>query len=275
MLSYLFSWLGWRRDTRNSLGRVYGWKRDIITTSSKVLYHQFLIPGHQTAIQNVNLRPLMPPVYDQGKLGSCTANALACCYQYDQIKQKEPNPFMPSRLFIYYNERRCEGHVSTDSGAEIKDGVETLSTIGVCDEIMWTYDISKFAEEPPETCYTSALNHLCSSYRKIDQTQQQIKQALIEGYPVVCGIMVYESFEGKTVEQTGNVPLPNLTSEKLLGGHAITLVSFDDTTSTFGFRNSWGEGWGDKGYGTLPYSYVLDTGLASDFWILIQVKDQQ
>lgn len=274
MFSYIFNWLGWKNNSLR-VERVYGWKRDTTSTRNNILYHQFLIPSHQSAIQSVNLRSMMPPVYDQGKLGSCSANALACCYEFDQMKQKEPNPFCPSRLFIYYNERRCEGHVNTDSGAELKDGVECLANIGVCEESSWQYDVTKFTEEPPSSCYTTALNHLCTSYRKIEQSQQQIKQALIEGYPVVCGIMVYEGFESQNVSQTGNVPLPNTSTEKLLGGHAVVLTSFNDSTGTFGFRNSWGEGWGDKGYGTLPYSYILDQNLAGDFWILIQVKDQQ
>ena len=53
-----------------------------------------------------------PPVYDQGQLGSCTANAISGAIEFDQMKQGI-TAFMPSRLFIYYNERVIEGTVST------------------------------------------------------------------------------------------------------------------------------------------------------------------
>jgi C1A family cysteine protease len=92
---------------------------------------------------SVDLRGKMPPVYDQGALGSCTGNALACAFEYD-----DKNIFQPSRLFIYYNERNIEGTVSSDSGALISDGIKSLETYGVCPETLGPYDISKFADKP-------------------------------------------------------------------------------------------------------------------------------
>jgi C1A family cysteine protease len=271
MISYLFSLF--QSSNKSKSVRTYGWRRDQMDPEKTLPHMLFVIPSHQKAIQNVDLKSLLPPVYDQGKLGSCSANALACCYQYDQIKQKEPTNFCPSRLFIYYNERKQEGHVDTDSGAELKDGVETLSSIGVCEETLWPYEISRFNQEPPNTCYDFAKTHRCSSYRKLEQNMQQIKQALIEGYPIACGIMVYESFESDRVSASGYVPMPNQNNEKLLGGHAIVLSSFDDQYGFFGFRNSWGESWGNKGYGYLPYEYIMNPELSGDFWILTQVND--
>ena len=64
----------------------------------------------------VDLTPHCPPVYDQGQLGSCTANAIAAAIEFDRMRQNLQD-FTPSRLFIYYNERAMEGSVATDSGA--------------------------------------------------------------------------------------------------------------------------------------------------------------
>jgi C1A family cysteine protease len=223
-------------------------------------------------IKHVDLRDECPAIYDQGHLGSCTANALAFCYQYDEQHQKEPSQFIPSRLFIYYNERNMEGHVLDDSGAEIHDGVQVLNTIGVCSETEWVYDISKFTIKPDENCYTNALLHKTSVYKPIQQDLSQLRLALIAGFPVVFGFSVYESFESPDVAKTGNMPIP-LPAEKLLGGHAVAAVGFDDTRQVFIVRNSWGASWGDKGYFYMPYAFITNPDMASDFWTITATHD--
>ena len=99
-----------------------------------------------------------------------------------------------------------------------------------------------------------------------------MKQSIIDGFPFVFGISVYESFESNNVKNTGFVPMPNTSTEKLLGGHAIMAVMFDDDKKVFGCRNSWGPDWGDKGYFYLPYEYILNSNLASDFWIITSIN---
>src|SRR5450759_909977 len=78
---------------------------------------------------SIDLRPQCPPVYDQGQLGSCTANAIAGAIEFDRMKQKLAD-FVPSRLFIYYNERVIEGTVRSDSGAMIRDGIKSVASLG-------------------------------------------------------------------------------------------------------------------------------------------------
>ena len=99
-----------------------------------------------------------------------------------------------------------------------------------------------------------------------------MKQSLLNGYPFVFGFNVYESFESDNVTKTGVVPMPDVNKEKLLGGHAVMAVSFDDNLRVIGCRNSWGDKWGDEGYFYLPYDYILDANLASDFWIITSVE---
>ncbi len=210
--------------------------------------------------------PLMPPVYDQGQLGSCTANALAAALEFDAAKQ-HLKVFAPSRLFIYYNERVMEGTVSSDAGAAIRDGVISVNQSGVCDSSVWPYNIAKFAVKPPVVAYQDAKLFHSVLYQRLQQTLSHLLSALAAGYPFVFGFTVYESFESDAVAQTGIVPMP-LPHEQIMGGHAVLAVGYNYQTQRFIVRNSWGSGWGMAGYFTIPFAYVLSASLAQDLWVI-------
>jgi C1A family cysteine protease len=248
----------------------YGWKKDKVDKNDE--YHNFLVENKLYNIKLVDLRHQCPAVYDQGHLGSCTANAIAGAYHYDEIKQSEPQVFTPSRLFIYYNERKIEGTIDTDSGAEIRDGIKSINDVGVCSEDVWPYDITKFTVCPSDICYTNAKTHHSVEYKRVEQTLDQLKQCLVEGYPFVFGFEVYSSFESPEVASSGNMPIPK-DGEELLGGHAVCAVGFDDNKQVFIVRNSWGEIWGDKGYFYMPYAYITNVNKCSDFWTVRRVMD--
>ena len=227
-------------------------------------------PVLTTLPPSVDLRPLCPKtVYDQGQLGSCTANAIAAAFEFDLTKQELPD-FMPSRLFIYYNERRMEGTIDSDSGAMIRDGIKSVAKQGVCTEDTWPYELDKFTDEPAAECYAAARANLALAYQRVPQTLNQMRGCLAHGFPFVFGFSVYESFESPEVRTTGVVPLPG-AAEALLGGHAVLAVGYDDESARFLVRNSWGPDWGLGGYFTIPYSYLTDRGLASDFWTIAKV----
>lgn len=217
--------------------------------------------------KKVDLTPHCPPVYDQGQLGSCTGNGVAGVLQFDALKESLADTSTPSRLFIYYNERVLEGTVASDSGAMIRDGIKSVASTGVCDETTWPYDIARFAETPPAACFTEAALHRAIQYSRVPQSLNQMKGCLASGYPIVFGFTVYESFESPAVAATGVVPMPAI-AEKVLGGHCVVAVGYNDTTSRFIIRNSWGPGWGKKGYATMPYAYLMSSSLASDFWTI-------
>jgi len=216
----------------------------------------------------VDLRSKCPPVYDQGQLGSCTANSIAGAIEFDQMKQEAPKPpFTPSRLFIYYNERAIEGTVNTDSGGQIRDGIKSCAKQGACPEEMWPYDISKFAEKPPDACYTTAAQHLIKLYSRVPRVLNSMKGCLADGYPFAFGFTVYESFESPAVAKTGIVPMP-APKEAVVGGHAVLAVGYIDAEQMFLVRNSWGPKWGLKGYFKMPYAYLTDADLSDDFWTI-------
>ena len=215
----------------------------------------------------VDLRTKMPPVYDQGKLGSCTANALAAAYDYQHHVEKKTF-VAPSRLFIYYNERKVEHDIPDDAGAQLSDGVAVLEKYGCCTEKVWPYDISKFATLPPASAYIEAVKNRVIRARNVHQDISSMRRELASGYPIVVGINVYDSFESDDVAHSGIVPLPDVENEELLGGHAVLIVGYDHAAQTWLMRNSWGVGWGQSGYFTLPYAYLLDSELSSDLWSL-------
>ena len=248
----------------------YGWKKDTLNADDE--YHNFIVSTTLDNIKLVDLRSTCPAIYNQDKLGSCTANAIAAAYEYDDIKQNEKDVFIPSRLFIYYNERKIEGSIDTDSGAEIRDGIKSISVDGVCSEDMWKYDITKFTECPTQECYDDAKNHKSIEYKRVVQSLEQLKQCLIEGFPFIFGFNVYSSFETQEVADTGDMPMPK-EDEELLGGHAVCAVGFDDNRRVFIVRNSWGDSWGDKGYFYMPYAFITNTSQCSDFWTVRKIKD--
>jgi C1A family cysteine protease len=246
----------------------YGWIPDI--PDARDLMYAAPEEVLATLPTSVDLRPHCPPVYDQDKLGSCTANAIAAAFEFRQLQEQLPD-FMPSRLFIYYNERLIEGTVDEDSGAMIRDGIKSVHKLGVCDETVWPYDIARFTERPPDQAYAQAQDRQVTVYRRVIPVLHQLQGCLASGTPFVFGFSVYESFESREVAQTGVVPLPPRT-ERLLGGHAVLAVGYDDAQQRFIVRNSWGTGWGMDGYCTMPYAYLTDPSLAKDFWAVYAVE---
>jgi C1A family cysteine protease len=246
----------------------YGWVPDLPDA------RDFLFSAPDEVVASlpakVDLRSKCPPVYDQGQLGSCTANAIGGAYEFDQVREGQRD-FMPSRLFIYFNERTMEGTVDVDAGAMIRDGIKSVAKVGVCPEDLWPYDIANFRDRPPAKCFTAATAHQAIVYRSVLQQLNQLQACLATGTPVVFGFSVYESFESAEVATTGVVPMPG-AKEKQVGGHAVLAVGYDNASQCFKIRNSWGRGWGQKGYCTMPYAYLTSRDLAQDFWAIYAVE---
>lgn len=225
------------------------------------------------------------PIYQQGTLGSCTSNAVSYAYQYTELKQQNKSYFTPSRLFLYYNTREMMATnsknpvlINQDTGASLRDTLKTCSKSGVCSETQWGYNTTKFTVKPNQTCYTQAQTCKTIEYVSVPQTMTDLKNVIMEGYPIVFGFRVYESFDNILLD--GKMPIPNLTKEKSIGGHAVCIVGYDDdiqfnTAIRGGFivRNSWGILWGQGGYFYMPYTIALDRNLCNDFWFIKSITD--
>jgi len=239
----------------------------------------------KTLPASVDLRQWCSPVEDQGQIGSCTANAGVGMIEYYERKAygRHTNA---SRLFLYKVTRNLMKQKG-DTGAYLRTTMGGMVLFGVPPEDYWPYsdDEKKFDQEPPAFCYAFAQNYQAIKYfrhdppgAKAQDILDKIKTSLASSHPAMFGFTVYNSIE--QAETTGRIPYPS-SNEKIEGGHAIVAVGYDDrmkiknkygsveTAGALIIRNSWGKTWGDKGYGWLPYDYVLK-GLAEDFWSVLK-----
>ena len=218
--------------------------------------------------------------YDQGSIGSCTANALCA-----SIRLQYRTTFNPSRLFLYYATRDMENSLDQE-GAYLDDCYTILKNTGICKETTWPYIIEKANIRPPSRAYREAKQKKIKSWWSISLDSQlisNIKQVLYAQKVVVIGILVYESFENNSVNNNGMIPIPDTQQESLLGGHAISLVGFDDRKSAFLAMNSWGSSWGvanprnnrSKGFCYIPYDYINNPTLCDECLFFDKVVSNQ
>jgi C1A family cysteine protease len=242
----------------------YGW---VPSKTGRKIEHFFLpaITLEQLP-SSVDMEPLCPPVYDQGQLGSCTANAGAGLAHFLMLKGKLGD-FVPCRLALYWWNRLQEHTTTEDSGASLQDAIITISKYGVPHESLWPYTDQgdEFTHKPAKAVWSDGYWHMIAQGLSVSQDLNHIKSCLAQGYPVIFGFTVYESFESDTVAQTGIMPMPK-ADEQVLGGHAVMAVGYDDTTGYVKVRNSWGSSWGKNGYFYMPYKFITDPNQASDFW---------
>jgi C1A family cysteine protease len=180
---------------------------------------------------------------------------------------------------MYYNERLLNGQTDQDAGASISDIYRAGNKFGICDESLMPYDDSDFTTPPSQAAYDQGTTIRAHTYAPIPQIDVNIIGCLHHNQaPVNYGIMVYPSF---MAARDGNIPMPG-DSEDAEGGHATDIVGYNRTAQpqpcdelqtqippmTFVFRNSWGILWGQKGYGFIPFAYVLNRQLASDLWFI-------
>lgn len=201
--------------------------------------------------RNLDYSQMMLAVRNSGQEGSTVGFAVAAALEY-QIKKTLNQQVRISPRYIYYFARLREGTTATDSGAMISDAIRVIAERGAVAESAWPYRSGEYAQSPPD------LKN--ARYYKIQRSSSlislsQIKEALRSNGPVVAGISVFSSFESSAVTKTGMVPMPS-KGEAIIGGHAICLVGYDDDRQLLKFLNQWGETWGDRGYGYLPYAYI-------------------
>jgi C1A family cysteine protease len=274
METTLIGKLGWEHDIPDI--------RDYSHQSEKVVNivnkSKAMKATSKSIVSSIDLRAWCSPIEDQEDLGSCTANAGVGLLEYYQ-KRAFGKYLNASRLFLYKTTRNLLDWKG-DRGAYLRTTMKSMVLFGIPPEKYWPYIVNDFDKEPPAFCYAFADNYKSITYFRLDpsgvsktEVLKTIKKYLAARFPSMFGFSVYSSIPGIGAG-TGDIPFPG-SNDSLLGGHAIVAVGYDDNKKigkckgAFLIRNSWGKGWGELGYGWLPYDYV-ESGLAVDFWVLVK-----
>ncbi len=242
-------------------------------------------PSRVSIPTSFDLRGWCSPIENQGSLGSCTANAGVGLLEYYE-RRTHGKYINASRLFLYKATRNLL-HWTGDTGAFIRTTMGAMVLFGVCPEEYWSYVVADYDKEPPAFCYAFAQDFQTLLYYRLDppgtdkeMLLQRIKAFLTAGLPSMFGFSVFNSIV--QARNDGKIPFP-CAREEILGGHAVVAVGFDDnieienelcevkTTGALRIRNSWGTGWGENGYGWLPYTYI-QKALAIDWWSIIKTE---
>jgi len=250
----------------------FGWIPD------KPDFRDFGAVGHTTTApllragyrpERVDLREtgFFSPIEDQGQLGSCTAQAVVGIVEYLERKT-HGNYIDHSRLFLYRASRKlyfkAQGEVLVgDTGCEIRTTIKALAAFGCPPEWIWPYDIARYDDEPPSDAYSLAQTYKGLFYVKLE-TLEHIKSFLRISLPVAFGFTCYESID--SVGSAGIIPVPK-AGERTVGGHAVSAIGYDSEHIII--RNSWGTGWGDRGYGYIP-NWYFENNQCSDFWAVLR-----
>ncbi len=227
------------------------------------------------------------PVKNQGNIGACTAFAAVGMYEYFQYKAFGKY-IDGSELFIYKAERNMLKWTG-DTGAYLRTAMGALALFGVPPSNHYPYDTDKYEDEPPAFIYSYGQNFQALTYYRLDplgtsgaDTLAAIKKQVAAGLPIMMGFTCYTSLYHSKTSKSGEIPYPS-TNESVEGGHAVMIVGYDDNNVVVNpldnsrkkgvliIKNSWGDEWGDDGYGYIPYEYVKQQ-LASDFWCMISAE---
>lgn len=218
----------------------------------------------------VDLSQYVPTVYNQGRLWSSSANAVCSAYGMN-LRTLSDSDFIPCRLFLYYNAREHEESTRYNVGTSLRETIRALKHDGMCDEKSWPYSEKMFSEKPTQ-CYKEATkskeyvtNYV---YESLYQDIDQLKACLKDFSPFVFAFNVYKSFHNQINHGSGQMPEPSAEEKAAVpeGMHAVVAVGYDDRKERFKVLNSWGQGWGDKGYFYMPYRFIADPNMCFNFW---------
>jgi C1A family cysteine protease len=236
----------------------------------------------------VDLSYWCPEIEDQGSLNTCTAFAGVALLEYFMNRSTGRHTDV-SPLFLYKATRNLM-NLQGDVGASVRETMKAMALFGIPPEQYWQYDETKVDEEPPSFCYSFAQHFQALKYFRLDYAGIlkevlliQIKAVIATGFPCIFGFTIYTSAYEAANQQNGWIPFPNEKTDRVVGGHSVVAVGYDDykeidrkdrnfpSTGAFLIRNSFGADWGLEGYGWLPYDYVL-AGLTADWWSLLKAE---
>lgn len=211
---------------------------------------------------DVDLRQQFGPVSDQGPRETCLAFAVSGAHEHSRTTCMSTTLALSVEA-LYWKARQASG---TTSGLSFRSVQAALADQGQPEEHLWPYD-AKCDETSsgygppagvlePERCYKAHLKKLKSAIRPI-------LSAINQQLAVVAGIRISTPF----FEDSGGLIRMPTASEVLNEGHGLVFLGYSDSDKSADgyllFRNSWGEEWGDHGYGYLPFAYYAQYGMGA------------
>ena len=200
------------------------------------------------------------PMLNQANCGSCVAfSAIGALETQMNITQNTPHSpwaFSPQHLFS------CGGG-GCETGWHPLSAVQFLQKTGVPDETCFPYMSGGDGKDLAcsQTCSDASNRSIkITSYSMPSffmENPQAVKEALLKG-PLMTTMVVFEDF----IFYKGGI-YKHVAGEQL-GGHAITLVGWNDNDKAWIVRNSWGEDWGEKGY--FRVAYGDSSGVSRQTW---------
>lgn len=191
----------------------------------------------------------MPPVKNQGAVGSCVAHSIALVAEYYNEEQNDITEPL-SVGYIYGNRNVLLGN---HQGMITRLAISNFCADGTplnkdfpdhCEvpEIIETVKARK------DELHEMAAQYRFTAYLKTP-TKEEIKTALMSGTPVIIAVdwqkdMCYRDGEFFSTYLYGKS-----------GGHAMVIYGWNERG--WKVQNSWGAGWGNKGTAVWPYYYRI------------------
>jgi C1A family cysteine protease len=216
-------------------------------------------------MNKIDLRPLFLSVRDQGPRGTCVAFAVTAAHELARWGLVGSFEDL-SEEALYWNCKQADS--DQQEGTFFTSASDVLKHTGQPHEAKWPYDGFRNEHDGTYVPPHDAVDHQFCFKAKLISIQadvKQIKDCLKNGQAVMLGIPTYASF---IIAPQGRVPMPG-ANESDTGGHAVLVVGYEEDAlqgDWLIFRNSWGDGWGDGGYGYLPYDYIRKYG--GETWII-------
>lgn len=241
--------------------RTFGALRDVHDVRDR-MYRAY--PRSEPLPQQIDLRECAGPVKDQGEEGSCTGHAFSSAREWIARKYEKSSPVLSPQC-LYAEELLASGDFPNDEGAMPRTACQVLTALGCCETALYPYVAGKITRPTPQQLQ-NALKYKTGAYHRIGSLQDFLKcLADPTPWPVLVGFTVYESFMSDQVAETGVVPLPK-PGEQEQGGHEVLCLGYDLPMQLALMQNSWGSGWGQRGYFWMPFA-VIDAP-DTDLWMV-------
>ena len=222
------------------------------------------LPRSNALPSQVDLRAFGGPIKDQGEEGSCTGHAFSSAREWIARKYEKSAPVLSPQC-LYAEELLASSDFPNDEGAMPRTACQVLTALGCCETALYPYVAGNITRPTPEQVQ-NALKYRTGAYHRIASLVDFLKcVADPTPWPVLVGFTVYESLMSEQVAETGVMPTPQV-GEQPQGGHEVLCLGYDLPRQLALMQNSWGDGWGQRGYFWMPLAVL--SAAETDLWMV-------